>query len=241
MAAKRKLDMIVSEMSPSTNAVVHGVLVGLVSPVKESRSSGVKYFEGSISDGTKAARLVSFDATLRQEIAKAAEERTNVALSNCIVQTSKWTQELEVIANSRTKITMSPKKFRVDEATIPSAVPDKSAILLQSLSQLRDLAVGQLVSFRGKVVRVEESRVMFSKSKEKSLLKQDITVADGTGSARGVLWETHVGAFSVGEGYLFSTVRVNSFNGCKYFSLSESSTWEGKSDIGDVCVEDPQH
>ena len=124
MAAKRKLeDMSVSEMSPSSNAVVHGVFVGVVSPVKESQSSRVKCFEGSISDGTKAARLVSFDATLREEIAKAREEGTNVVLSNCIVQTSKWTQELEIIANSRTKVTISLKSFASARLPSPSQSP----------------------------------------------------------------------------------------------------------------------
>ena len=39
----------------------HGVLVGELSPMKDSRSTvGVRYFEGQFSDGKKTVRSISF-------------------------------------------------------------------------------------------------------------------------------------------------------------------------------------
>ena len=55
----------VSEMVVSPSAVVHGVFVVDVSPVKESRTkSGVKLFDGRFTDGKKAVRMVSFKPKL---------------------------------------------------------------------------------------------------------------------------------------------------------------------------------
>ena len=45
-------EMDVSEVCEAKGATVHGLLIGELSPVKESRSTvGVRYFEGQFSDG----------------------------------------------------------------------------------------------------------------------------------------------------------------------------------------------
>ena len=70
----------VSEVSPSNSAVVHGVFVGAVSPVKDSQSNkGIKYFKGNFSDRAKCVRMVSFDASLWEQIAKAREGSRSIA------------------------------------------------------------------------------------------------------------------------------------------------------------------
>ena len=105
-----------SELQSASSATVHGVFVGAVSPVRDSRSKkGVKYFEGNLSDGEKRVRVVAFDSKLHQRIVTAQREEKSVALEGCVVQNSKWRpEELEIIANARTKMEPSPKRFKVD-------------------------------------------------------------------------------------------------------------------------------
>ena len=62
--------MAVSETSVSPSPVtVHGVIiVGQISPLKTSKTkSGVRYFDGSLSDGRKTLRMISFDPKLREQ------------------------------------------------------------------------------------------------------------------------------------------------------------------------------
>ena len=52
-------------MEEHSNATVHGMVVE-VSPIKASRKNPyVKYFSGKITDGKKAARVISLDPKLR--------------------------------------------------------------------------------------------------------------------------------------------------------------------------------
>ena len=71
---KRSFDEVeVSDMIVSPSAAVHGVFVGDLSPVKESRTkNGVKLFEGRFTDG-KVVRMVSFEPKLKFEVDKAKE------------------------------------------------------------------------------------------------------------------------------------------------------------------------
>ena len=51
-------------MRQETNVTVHGVILEL-SPIKSSRNNlDVKCFNGSITDGTKVARMVCFEPKL---------------------------------------------------------------------------------------------------------------------------------------------------------------------------------
>ena len=68
----------ISEVCESQGATVHGVVVGELSPVKDSRGkAGLPYFEGQLSDGKKTVRMVSFEPKLRSDLAglgRAAKE-----------------------------------------------------------------------------------------------------------------------------------------------------------------------
>ena len=71
----------VSDTSVSSSPVtVHGVVVGQVSPLKTSKTkSGVRYFDGSFSDGTKMLRMISFDPKLREQFEEAQKSQSSVA------------------------------------------------------------------------------------------------------------------------------------------------------------------
>ena len=94
-------DVDISEMSTSMFANVHGLVVGDLSPIKCSRKrSDVEYFEGSLSDGKKVVRMVSFKPKLHNEFQKMRESGESVKVSNCCVQDSKQSDELEVVVGS---------------------------------------------------------------------------------------------------------------------------------------------
>ena len=62
--AEKSSEMKVSEVCETKGVTVHQVIVGELSPVKESRGKvGVKYFEGQLSDGKKTV-MVSFEPNL---------------------------------------------------------------------------------------------------------------------------------------------------------------------------------
>ena len=74
-------------VTSSSPVTVHGMVVGQGSPLKTSKSnSGVKYFNGSFTDGKKTLRMVSFDPKLRDQFEEAQKSRTSMALKNCVVK-----------------------------------------------------------------------------------------------------------------------------------------------------------
>ena len=83
-------EMDVSEVCEAKGATVHGVLVGHLSPVKESHGkAGVKYFKGKLSDGKKTLRIVSFEPKLLGDLERITNSGERVAVVNCSVQKSK--------------------------------------------------------------------------------------------------------------------------------------------------------
>ena len=108
------LSDVVASTSSGTG-MVHGVLVGQVSPIKTSRKrANVKYFEGQLSDGKKTVRLVSFDPNLHRKFEEAQKSQCSVALQNCIFKRSRPdSDDMEILVNKKSSITQSPKKFKV--------------------------------------------------------------------------------------------------------------------------------
>ncbi len=67
-------EMDVSEIVQCKNAAVHGLVVGVISPVKSSKKIlEIKFFQSQLSqlcDGKKVVRVISFAPQLRQEFTK---------------------------------------------------------------------------------------------------------------------------------------------------------------------------
>ena len=236
---KRSFDEVeVSEMVVSPSAVVHGVFVGDVSPVKESRTkNGVKLFEGRFTDGKKVVRMVSFEPKLKFEVDKAKESGEGVAIINCAVKASKAnSEEMEIVCGSKTKLVSSPKKFKVDTSMAGGVQLFRGArdVVLEEVAAI---AVNERVNVKGKVVSVDEVATISAKSREKDLTKQDFVFADATGVCRGVIWEDRVGLLEVEKSYELKNVTVRAYQGVKYLSLSEKAEVKEVCDVGDVSDE----
>ena len=64
----QSIEMDVSDIKPSTSATIHGVIVGELSPLKQGRKQNIKYFDGTLSDGIKKARMISFEPKFHEEL-----------------------------------------------------------------------------------------------------------------------------------------------------------------------------
>ena len=236
MMADKDVEVSEAIMSPSP-VTVHGVVVGEVSPVKTSKTkSGVKYFDGTFTDGKKALRMISFDPKLRDQFEEAHKNKYPVALKNCFVKRGR-TDELEILVNTKSSVMKSPKKFKISEDDI-GVLQLSQCPVLGTLEEVKDIAENQHITINGKIISLSASEQVVAKSTGRKFSKQDFTIADCTAAIRGVAWEDHFNALKEDSSYKIVSATVRSFNGAKYVSLGEKSTVEELSDIGDVVGEE---
>ena len=172
-------EMDVSEIVQCKNATVHGLVVGAISPVRTSKkNSEIKFFESQLCDGKEVVRVISFNPHLRQDFTKFKELNEEIILADCTVQASKITQNLEILANSKTKISKSPKKFKLDDSLQITTTSTRSDMDV-TVSDLKDLAVNQRINVIAKVILVQPPMNIQS-TNGTVLLKQDCTIANSS-------------------------------------------------------------
>ena len=181
--AKRQFDeWDVSDIEESQGAAVHGVITNL-SPVKVSRRNAkVHYFDGKISDGRKSVHLVAFDPSLRSAMESSRSKGSSVRLVNCLVKacgrsSGKVEGDVEIMATSRSKVEISPRKF-----VVTTGPADEEPSLVK-LKEVDGLGTGQLVTVMVKVMDVGAPEKV--KTKEgKELSKQECKICDDSGCVR---------------------------------------------------------
>ena len=206
--------------------------MGTLSPVKSSRNNtAVKYFEGHISDGCNTVRFVSLEPKLRPQLEEAREQSSGVLLKNCAVKRSTQ-HNLEVQANSRTVISNSPKKFKVDKTAIQLSEVRSNEI--KALEDLKDVAEHQYMSVTGKITSLFPIERIKVKSSGTELQKRDFFLSDQTGIYRCVAWESHIELLQENNSYCITNATVRSFNGEKYVSIGQQCEITMIQDIGQV-------
>ena len=232
MAAAGKREYDVSGLNEE--AVVHGRVL-VVSPIKCSRKNDkMKYFDCSLTDGNDTCRLVSFDPHIRPELEDCMEKGQSVSLSNCEIKRAKGGKGLEIVLSEKSRVTHSPKKFKVNDEMRKKA---SGVTELEKMEKMKDIVPnvgGNKVSIKGKIVGLKESEKI--KSKERVLVKREIEISDESQACRLVLWEELVGSVEEGKSYRICNVCVKAYGGMKYFSSTDTSTVDEITDIGEVCV-----
>ena len=209
-------------MEEGENAMFHGHVIQL-SLVKD------RYFNGRISDGTTVARFISFQPHLRDSIKKFKSEHAAIAISGCRIQQNEYSSNLEIVTSRNSTDDHSPKKFKL-EATNESQ--------LITAEELSTIAVNQLVTLIGKVIRVDPSEKVTSKKGEK-LIKQDCIIKDTKSLCRIVLWEGNEGKLTKDKSYKLHNVIVKQYGSIKYLSLAaDNSTLEEIPDIENISDDD---
>ena len=235
--SKESNNVDVSDIHVCNGMTVHGAFIGQLSPIKISRTNAdVKYFDGFFSDGKKTVRMVSFEPKLKAKIEEKASNK-ELAITNCSVQKRKASDELEIVAGSKSDIICSPKKFRIDNDLVSSTCPSGTSVCTcnaSSLEEISSFAINQHINITGKVQSVKPVETV--KGRHGTLTKQDIVIADSTGVCQCVLWERDVGKCLENNTYQLNNVTIRSFNGIKYLSLSEKSSVEEVQDLGDVVT-----
>ena len=114
--AKRSIpEYDISQAVQSDATIVHEVVTDL-SPIKTSKKNTKRqYFTGIMSDGQKAVRMVSFDASLHEEMDKSRKSCSAVKVTNCQVKKSSDTN-MEIVVTNRSKVFMSPKKIKLADS-----------------------------------------------------------------------------------------------------------------------------
>ena len=227
MASRKRLfdefEDISSIDKTTKSATVHGVLANL-SPMKKSKTTDNRYFDGHLTDGVTNIRLIGFDTSQQQRLADYSENQTPVKLSKCQVSNSMVEGKLQVVLKTYSSIDESPTKFSIPENMIlqPGAKLD--------IGQIHAVQDFQKVSVAVKPIKVSAPEMVSDKS------KQDVYVADATGSMRLTLWQDDINKLDVNKSYLLKNVAVRSYQKVKYLSFpKEDVTIEEVSDLGDVC------
>jgi len=189
----------ISEITECNSAIVHGIFVGRVSPVKKSqKKTGVEYFETNLNDGKNTVRLVSFNLKMRKEVEDAYKNGREVAVASSCVKRNREDQ-FEILAHNRSSIGNSPKKFKFkDDATHMVKLTGNANICdLETIEEVKDLKEWQHVNVVGKVKFLSASEEVKGKGPGcMPLLKRDVTLADGTGVCRAVAWQEQIGKLS---------------------------------------------
>ena len=205
---------------PSQHAKLHGI-VASVSPMKKSKSS-CSYFDGQLTDGTHKIRVVGFDDEQQKKLAAAYSKKEPITLSNCEIKAGRQSTGMEVMVRKFTGIDQSPHKFDVTDV-------QSIGRTYISLGQLGHMENFDRVTLSVKAIRVDPAVEVGGKK------KQDITIADTTGTGKLVLWEDNIGNITEGESYKLSGMMVRTFQNKHYLSMPrDNATIDPLSDIGDV-------
>ena len=86
-----------------------------VSPMKKGHSS--MYFDAKITDGKNQIRVVGFSSSVHKRMVCLQENYKPVALENCKIKRGRYSEELEVMINPSTKLSLSWKRFDLKKIT----------------------------------------------------------------------------------------------------------------------------
>ena len=120
---------------------------------------------------------------------KTYQSNRTVELLNCEVKPSRLGEGYEVMLKSSTQIRESPKKLDV------AALKVDASPKVVSLEDLDGLAVFDRATVNIKAVEMKEEMNV------KGKVKQDVIVADGSGTATVSVWEGHVNEMKVNCSY----------------------------------------
>uniref|UniRef100_A0A1X7VMY7 Replication protein A OB domain-containing protein n=1 Tax=Amphimedon queenslandica TaxID=400682 RepID=A0A1X7VMY7_AMPQE len=106
-----------------------------------------------------------------------------------------------------------------------------------TIDELQTTSVNQHVSVIGKIIRIEAPVEVNTKAGKK-LQKQDCFIRDSDSTCRIVLWESNVGILEKNKSYKLVKFLVWPYDGVKYLSLCDSSTFEAISGIEEISDDD---
>lgn len=225
MATKRSVDRGVDheetvrkklkfdQIKPSKSSTVEGILSS-VSPMRD------KYFEGELTDGETSIRIVGFDNDQQQKLASFYREKTPVKISNCEVKKARSSDDCEVLVRKYSAVELSPTRFDyIDDIDCVGS----QFITLSCVSKMKQYSK---VTVKCKVLKVNPEVIVGTGKR-----KQEVYIADHTGSTIVTLWERDVGILEEGKSYKLSKVIVQTYNNTNGLSFAVSAVATAVEDI----------
>ena len=203
---------------PIPNTTVEAVILSLL--------SHPRYFDGELTDGEKIIRFVAFDTNQGKTMDTFFKKKTPVSLQGCRVQYNKTYHRLEVVVKSYTKISPSTRKFKVENLKTVGA----TRICISDLPKMNEY---DRVVIQCHVIKLDIPKIVGGGKR-----KQDVTIADKTGSAILTVWERDIGTIKLEQSYQFNRVTVRTFQGKINLSLpSTGATVEEIEDLEDIVTD----
>ncbi len=198
---KRSFDKLSDIDNPQNSADIH-VAVQNITPIKKAKS-GVDYFDGYVTDGSRRMRLVGFDGNIQTTLSSFAETKSPVMIEKCQIKRGR-TDELEILLSSSSKIKPSPKKFDFAASASVSSMATPAANDAQ-LYEVQTIDDGIFVNVVAKVISVKPAKHVSTG------LVQELIVTDGTCELKLSVWDDNIGKFQQSNAYNFFKVAVRSF------------------------------
>ena len=150
---------------------------------------------------------VGFNPGQQKSLSNCHATMDSVALENCQVKHAKYSDDLEIILRSTSKVQSSPKKFSKNK--IATLLNEKTSLDFLDMKNEHDK-----VTVSAKVPHVDQPIQVSA-----NLTKQDVIIADATASAKITLWEDNLNTVDEGQSYEFKSVTVRCYKQEKYLSI----------------------
>ena len=98
---------------PHLFATVHGIITSL-SPMKTSKKSANKHFDGRFADEDCTLRFIGFYCKHHQQLQQYYNAFTPISLASVKIQKSSYSDDLEICLQSTTNIDKSDHTFQAD-------------------------------------------------------------------------------------------------------------------------------
>ena len=228
MATRKRLYEDIDDFDESVpNASIHAAVMSL-SPYKKGKNAS--YFDGTLTDGTRKIRMIGFSSDQQKKLSSYQESQHPIILNNCEIKQSRQGDQYEILLKKFTNnITESPKKIE-----IPQNVPEDSSTSI-SVTELSQMQQFQKVNLEIRVIKVYPPVTLVGGKQ-----KQEVVIADSTGTSKLTLWEDDVDSLKENLCYALQQVIVRQFKDSpKYLSKTKSgSSIEEINDIGVCCTQD---
>lgn len=211
LSRKRKhdeIDHIDSVDKPLASTSVHGAITSL-SPAKQGRKS--IFLDGTLADDTSKIRIAGFDAQQQKTLNDYQQNNIPIQLINCEVKPSRHGHGYELILKSCTQIKESPKKLNVP-ALINATFTGPKTITLDALPTM---GIFEKVTTAVKAIAVKERDSVGDKQ------RQDVIVADETGTAQVCLWEDDINKLVKNQVTVYT---VREYQSTKYLLMAREGT-----------------
>ena len=153
-------------------------------------------------------RNVGFSATKQEALAIHKGEA--ISLDRCELKKSRYGDDIEILVTNGCKVQKSPKKI---PNLVESPENQLDTITLDKLQTTEQYTVVGRVT--AKVLKVHIKQEI-----KAELFKQDVIIADQTGTALFTLWGSDIGKLQPEISYHMDNVRVHTYDGSNYLSGS---------------------